>query len=136
MGTFHFMQACLPFLKERGGHVVNVASAAGLTGYAGWASYAAAKEGIRGLTKVAANEWGPHRINVNVICPAAATESFESWGTANPALRDAMLSQIPLGRMGDPEIDIGRAVVFLSSDESAYVTGMTMMVDGGQTILH
>jgi NAD(P)-dependent dehydrogenase (short-subunit alcohol dehydrogenase family) len=136
MGTFFFMQACLPSLKERGGRVVNVASAAGLTGYAGWASYAAAKEGIRGLTKVAAHEWGAHGITVNVICPAAATEGFESWGAAHPELRDAMVSQIPLGRIGDPETDIGRVVVFLASEESVYVTGMTMMVDGGQTILH
>ena len=61
MGTFHFMQACFPHLRRRGGKIVNIASAAGLVGYAGWASYAAAKEGIRALTKVAAHEWGQAR---------------------------------------------------------------------------
>jgi NAD(P)-dependent dehydrogenase (short-subunit alcohol dehydrogenase family) len=74
--TFYFMQACLPQLRQKGGKVINVASAAGLLGHPGWTSYAVAKEGIRALTKVAAREWGIHKINVNAICPAAETPSF------------------------------------------------------------
>ncbi len=135
-GTFYFMQACFPLLKRRGGKIINVASGAGLAGTAGWTSYAVAKEGIRALTKVAAHEWGTHQINVNVICPAAETPSFKLWKGNNPELAEGMLDSIPLGRMGDPEADIARAVVFLASADSDFVTGLTMMVDGGQTILH
>ena len=135
MGTFHFMQACFPHLRRRGGKIVNLASAAGLVGYAGWASYAAAKEGIRALTKVAAHEWGKHKINVNAICPLAETPSAKAWRSANPELAQSMLQSIPLGHLGDPETDIGRAVAFLAGPDSDFITGMTMMVDGGQTIL-
>ncbi|MAG29446.1 MAG: hypothetical protein CL908_00975 [Deltaproteobacteria bacterium] len=134
--TFYFMQACLPHLRRRGGKVINVASAAGLLGYPGWTSYAVAKEGIRALTKVAAREWGTYKINVNAICPAAETPSFGAWRDNHPDLAKDMLASIPLGHLGDPEVDIGRAVVFLASSDSDFVTGLTMMVDGGQTILH
>lgn len=136
MGTFYFMQACLPLLRVRGGKVINVASAAGLVGYAGWASYAVAKEGIRALTKVAANEWGKHKINVNVVCPLSLTPSMREWSSNHPELAKTMTESIPLGRFGDPEKDIARAVAFLAGPDSDYVTGLTMMVDGGQTILH
>jgi 2-hydroxycyclohexanecarboxyl-CoA dehydrogenase len=134
--TFYFMQACLPFLRKKGGKVINVASAAGLLGHPGWTSYAVAKEGIRALTKVSARERGTHKINVNAICPAAETPSFRIWRDNNPELARAMTDEIPLGHLGDPEADIGRAVVFLASEDSDFITGMTMMVDGGQTILH
>jgi len=136
MGTFYFMQACFPFLRRRGGKIINVASAAGLLGYVGWASYAAAKEGIRALTKVAAHEWGQHKINVNAICPLALTPSMKEWTTSNPELMKTMVQSIPLAHLGDPEKDIGRAVAFLAGPDSDFITGMTMMVDGGQTILH
>jgi len=136
MGTFYFMQACLPLLRRRGGKVINVASAAGLVGYAGWASYGVAKEGIRALTKVAAHEWGKHKINVNAICPLALTPSMKEWSAGNPELAKIMVESIPLAHFGDPEKDIGRAVAFLAGPDSDFITGMTMMVDGGQTILH
>jgi len=136
LGTFRFMQACFPALRRRGGKVVNLASAAGLVGYAGWASYAVSKEGIRALTKVAAREWGQYKINVNAICPVAETPSFQEWSRKHPDLAKAMIDAIPLGHLGDPQIDIGRAVVFLASSDADFVTGLTMMVDGGQTILH
>lgn len=136
LGTFYFMQACFPLLRRRGGKIINVASAAGLLGYAGWTSYAVSKEGIRALTKVAAHEWGQHKINVNVICPAADTPSMQEWSGNHPDLAKEMIRSIPLGHLGDPEADIGRAVVFLAGPDSDYITGLTMMVDGGQTILH
>jgi 2-hydroxycyclohexanecarboxyl-CoA dehydrogenase len=134
--TFYFMQACLPLMRAGGGKVINVASAAGLLGHPGWTSYAVAKEGIRALTKVAAREWGGYKINVNSICPVAETPSYQAWRDENPGLADELVASIPLGHMGDPEADIGRAVVFLASRDSDFITGMTMMVDGGQTILH
>ncbi|HKK51450.1 MAG TPA: SDR family NAD(P)-dependent oxidoreductase [Myxococcota bacterium] len=136
LGTYRFMQACLPLLRLRGGKVINLASAAGLVGYAGWTSYAVSKEGIRALTKVAAREWGPYGIQVNAICPLAETPGSREWSADHPELARQMRETIPLGRLGDAEHDIGRAVVFLASEDSSYVTGLTMMIDGGQTILH
>ncbi|MFC1999707.1 SDR family NAD(P)-dependent oxidoreductase [Chloroflexota bacterium] len=136
MAALYFMQACFPYFKEHGGKIINLASGAGLSGYPGLTAYAVAKEGIRALTRVAAHEWGQYKINVNVVCPLANTPKFQAWGESEPVQRDAMIATIPLGRMGDCEIDIGRAVVFLASPDADYITGLTMMVDGGQMILH
>ena len=136
LAAFYFMQACFPHFKDHGGKIISLASAAGLYGHPGWTAYAVAKESIRALTKVAAHEWGQYKINVNVICPLASTPLFQAWGDAEPELRDAMIASIPLGRMGDCEMDIGHAVVFLASPDADYITGLTMMVDGGQMVLH
>ena len=73
---------------------------------------------------------------MNAICPIADSPSFQVWREKNPELAQDLLASIPLGHMGDPELDIGRAVAFLASPESDFITGMTMMVDGGQTIIH
>ncbi len=82
--TFYYMQACYPHLKETKGSVINFASGAGLFGNYGQCAYAAAKEGIRGLTRVAATEWGPDGINVNVVCPLAWTAALENFKEAYP----------------------------------------------------
>ena len=82
--TFYYMKACYPYLKETRGSIINFASGAGLFGNYGQCSYAAAKEGIRGLSRVAATEWGPDGINVNVICPLAWTSQLEQWKAYNP----------------------------------------------------
>lgn len=135
MGTFYFMQECFPYMKQRGGKIINFASAAGLEGHSNWAAYAAAKEGIRALTRVACHEWGQFRINVNVICPMAGSPHMLEWGKSNPGMLDLIVAMIPLKRMGDCEKDIGRAVVFLAGPDSDYITGQTLMVDGGQAML-
>ena len=135
LGTFYHMQACFPYLKEHGGKIINVASGAGLEGYPRLGAYTAAKEGIRALTKVAAHEWGQYNINVNAMCPLANSPKMQAWGEALPNELNAALAKVPLGRLGDCENDIGPAVVFLASSDSDYITGHTMMVDGGQTIL-
>ncbi|AXH99260.1 SDR family NAD(P)-dependent oxidoreductase [Sporosarcina sp. PTS2304] len=129
--TFYLMQAALPYLKETKGKVINFASGAGLNGDANQASYAAAKEAIRAITRVAANEWGSYGINCNLISPIALTPGVEQWAAAHPDSYQAMLDKNPLGRLGDPEEDIGRTAVFLASDDSNYITGQTIMVDGG-----
>ena len=82
--TFHYMQACYPYLKETQGSVINFASGAGLFGNYGQCAYAAAKEGIRGLTRVAATEWGRDHINVNIVCPLAWTAQLEQFQKAYP----------------------------------------------------
>ncbi len=129
--TFFYMKACYPYLKETKGSVINFGSGAGLFGKLGQSSYAAAKEGIRGLTRVAAAEWGPDGINVNDICPLAMTESLEQWKKAYPDLFEKTIQSIPLGRFGDCQKDIGRVCVFLASDEASYVTGETITLQGG-----
>lgn len=129
--TFNFMQACYPELKKTEGKVINFASGAGLEGQHTQASYAAAKEAIRAISRVAANEWGPDNINVNLISPIAATHGVQVWKENNPEMYEAMINKIPLRRLGDPEGDIGRTAVFLASNDSDYITGQTFMVDGG-----
>ncbi|WP_339230906.1 SDR family oxidoreductase [Oceanobacillus sp. FSL K6-2867] len=129
--TFHFMQASYPELKKTRGKVINFASGAGLDGQVTQTSYAAAKEAIRAISRVAANEWGPDGINVNLISPIALTPGVEQWRDNAPELYDAMINKLPLRRLGDPEQDIGRTAVFLASSDSDYITGQTIMVDGG-----
>ncbi|MEG0825773.1 MAG: SDR family oxidoreductase, partial [Oscillospiraceae bacterium] len=82
--TFFYMKHAFPYLKESDGSVINFASGAGISGNPGQSSYAAAKEGIRGLSRVAAAEWGPHNINVNVVCPLVMTDKLAAWGRENP----------------------------------------------------
>lgn len=129
--TFNFMKEAYPELKKTEGKIINFSSGAGISGQATQASYAAAKEAIRAITRVAANEWGPDNINVNLISPIALTEGVEQWSKSAPELYEKMVNNIPLRRLGNPEQDIGRTAVFLASDDSNYITGQTIMVDGG-----
>ncbi|WP_332649081.1 SDR family NAD(P)-dependent oxidoreductase [Lysinibacillus sp. 54212] len=129
--TFYMMQAALPYLKESKGNIINFASGAGINGDVNQGSYAAAKEAIRAITRVAANEFGPFGINVNIISPIAKSPGMVQWAEANPEYYQGMLAKIPLRRLGEIEEDIGRVAVFLASEDSAYITGQTIMVDGG-----
>ena len=129
--AFFYMRECYPYLKETQGSVINFASGAGLFGKLGQSSYAAAKEGIRGLSRVAAAEWGPDGIRVNVICPLAMTESLQDWKEHFPELFEKTIQGIPLGHFADPKDDIGRVAVFLASEDAQYVTGETITLQGG-----
>ena len=129
--AFFYMRECFPYLKESKGSVINFASGAGLFGKLGQASYAAAKEGIRGMSRVAAAEWGPDGVRVNVVCPLAMTESLQDWKEHYPDLFEKTIQGIPLGRFADPKDDIGRVCVFLASDDAHYVTGETITLQGG-----
>ncbi|MER2261274.1 MAG: SDR family oxidoreductase [Psychrobacillus sp.] len=133
--TFYLMQAALPYLKETKGNVINFASGAGLAGHETQGAYAAAKEAIRGISRVAANEWGRFGINVNIISPIANSEGVQAWAKAQPEYYENVRSKIPLGRFGDVEEDIGRVAVFLASEDSKYITGQTIMADGGSIML-
>lgn len=133
--TFYLMQAALPYLKETEGKIINFASGAGINGDANQAAYAAAKEAIRAITRVAANEFGPFGINVNLISPIANSPGVQQWAKEQPEYYEEMLSKIPLRRLGELEEDIGRAAVFLASEDSDYISGQTLMVDGGATKL-
>ena len=134
LGVVNVMQACLPHLRERRGSVINFGSGAGVRGSAGYATYAPVKEAVRALTRVAAGEWGSAGVRVNAICPFARSEQFEEWAAAYPEQEALAGASAILGRVGDCESDIGRAVVFLASDDASFITGHTLMVDGGQTV--
>lgn len=129
--AFFYMRECFPYLKQTKGSVINFASGAGLFGKLGQSSYAAAKEGIRGMSRVAAAEWGPDGVRVNVVCPLAMTESLRQWKEQYPDLFEKTIQGIPLGRFADPLEDIGRVCVFLASDDASYVTGETITLQGG-----
>lgn len=129
--TFHYMKAAYPYLKKTQGSVINFASGAGLFGNKGQASYAAAKEGIRGLSRVAAAEWGPDGINVNVVCPLAWTTQLEQFQKAYPQAFEANVHMPPMGRFGHTEKDIGRVCVQLASADFKYMSGETITLEGG-----
>lgn len=129
--TLQFMLAAYPELKKAGGSIVNFGSGAALAGSKFQASYAAAKEAIRGLSRVGATEWAADDIRVNVVCPVALTEGVIAWREQFPDEYQKVKDQIPLGRFGDPQEDIAPIVAFLLSKDSQFMTGQTLMADGG-----
>ena len=129
--TFYYMKACYPYLKETQGSVINFASGAGLFGNYGQCSYAAAKEGIRGMSRVAATEWAKDGINVNVICPLAWTSQLENFEKAYPDAFKANVKMPPAGHFGDPETEIGRVCVQLANPDFKYLNGETLTLEGG-----
>lgn len=135
LATWRLMRACHPHLSG-GGSIVNMGSAAGVrwdpSGYGG---YAAAKEAIRSLTRVAACEWASDGIRVNAILPLALSPALADWVKQRPEEAQEYLRTVPLGRFGDAETDIGPAAVFLCSDAAKYITGHSMPVDGGQAFM-
>ena len=129
--AFYYMKACYPYLAKSHGSVINFASGAGLFGNYGQCAYAAAKEGIRGLTRVAATEWSKDGINVNVICPLAWTSQLENFKNAYPEAFEKNVHTPPMGFFGDPEEHIGRVCVQLAHPDFKYMTGETLTLDGG-----
>lgn len=130
--TLWTMQAVLPYMKKQGGgRIVTMGTAMGMTGAAGYGPYAASKEAIRALTRTAAREWGKYGVTVNCVLPASVAHRLPPGDDARTAAFRDMYADHPLGRDGDPQDDIAPAVTFLLSDASRYVTGHTMMVDGG-----
>ena len=137
--TFYCCRAVFPYMKEGGGKIVNFGSITALEGWEGTADYNATKEAVRGFSRTAAREWGKYKINVNVICPSALTPSKieAAFGSDSQQAQERRqfitdwTAKLPLRRVGDPERDIGRAVVFLASEDSDFITGQTLNVDGG-----
>jgi 3-oxoacyl-[acyl-carrier protein] reductase len=128
-GTFNCIKAVTKtMMKQRSGRIVNVSSVVGMSGNPGQANYVASKAGIIGLTKGVAKELASRGITVNVVAPGYVDTDMTT-GLADKA-KEMMISQIPLGRVGMPE-DIAAAVVFLASDEAAYITGQVIQVNGG-----
>ncbi|MFY9343724.1 MAG: 3-oxoacyl-[acyl-carrier-protein] reductase [Planctomycetota bacterium] len=117
--------------KARGGRIVNVGSVVGLSGNAGQANYAASKAGLIGLSKSLAQEFGGRGLTVNVVAPGFVETDMTAALT--PEVRATMLRQIPVGRFGSPA-DVAGAVAFLCSDAASWITGQTLVVDGGMTM--
>ena len=129
--AFYYMKACYPYLKETQGSIINFASGAGLFGNFGQCAYAAAKEGIRGLSRVAATEWAKDGINTNIISPLAWTSQLEQFEKAYPDAFKANVKTPPAGHFGDPEKEIGRVCVQLASPDFKYMNGETITLEGG-----
>lgn len=129
--AFYYMKACYPHLKHSKGSVINFASGAGLFGNYGQCAYAAAKEGIRGLSRVAATEWGPDSINVNVICPLAWTAKLEQFQQTYPDAFKANVKMPPMGHYGNAETEIGRVCVQLACPDFKFMSGETLTLEGG-----
>lgn len=129
--AFYYMKACYPYLKETQGSIINFASGAGLFGNFGQCAYAAAKEGIRGLSRVAATEWAKDGINTNIICPLAWTSQLEQFEKAYPDAFKANVKTPPAGHFGDPKKEIGRVCVQLASPDFKYMNGETITLEGG-----
>ncbi len=131
-GTWWAMCAVRPHMAARGaGRIVNFGSLAFDEGHRGLGDYAAAKGGITGLTRVAAREWGPLGITVNVVYPAALSKRGQDYIARDPEGFRRAMAERPIGRLGDPDADIAPVVLFLASDESRFLTGHVLYVDGG-----
>jgi len=132
-GAFNVIRAATrPLLKQKSGRIINVSSVVGRMGNAGQANYAASKAGLIGLTKATARELASRGITVNAVAPGFIDEGMTDG--LGEDLRKALLQQIPLGRLGSAD-DVASAIVFLASDAAAYVTGQTLSVDGGMTMI-
>ncbi|HZG76833.1 MAG TPA: 3-oxoacyl-[acyl-carrier-protein] reductase [Paenibacillus sp.] len=128
-GVFNCIKAVTrPMMKQRSGRIVNISSVVGALGNPGQANYVAAKAGVIGLTKSVARELASRNITVNCVAPGFIETDMTDKLT--PELKEAMLKQIPLAALGQPE-QIAKVVRFLASDESSYMTGQTLHVDGG-----
>jgi NAD(P)-dependent dehydrogenase (short-subunit alcohol dehydrogenase family) len=130
-GAWHCASAAFSALTERGGTFLVMTSPAGIEGSATLPLYATMKGALRGFAKSLAREWAPHRITVNAISPLAYSPALTAAIEAEPAMEARLARRIPIGRIGDPERDIGSAVAYLVGPEARYITGQTLGVDGG-----
>jgi len=134
LATFRLMRECHPhFVARGGGAIVNLGTSAAVRwDMSTYGAYAAVKQATRALTRAACAEWAHDNIRVNTIAPLAMSPGMEFWINAVPEEAAAFIKTIPLGRVGDCEIDIGRAVVFLVGPDARYLSGATIPLDGGQ----
>jgi 3-oxoacyl-[acyl-carrier protein] reductase len=131
-GAYHCARAALPHLRGRGGRFLLMTSPAALEGSVALPAYGAVKGALRGMAKSLAVEWGPLGITVNCVSPLARTPALLNAYRENPALEPRLRQVVPLGRVGEAEDDIAPVVVFLLSDAARYITGQTIVVDGGR----
>jgi NAD(P)-dependent dehydrogenase (short-subunit alcohol dehydrogenase family) len=135
VATLFFMRACFPHLVGNDGRIINLRSGSEIQGLPGYGTYIAAKAAVGGITRLAAREWGRRGITVNAICPFALSEAAKSHFDSRPEDLEAAYASLSIPRSGDPELDIGRAAVFLAGPDAGFITGCTLMVDGGGSFL-
>jgi NAD(P)-dependent dehydrogenase (short-subunit alcohol dehydrogenase family) len=134
-GPLWAMQKAFPIMKEKGyGRVINICSLNGVNAHMGTLEYNSAKEALRALTRTAAREWASTGVVCNVICPAAKSATFKVVMAEHPELVAAADASNPMGYIGDPYQDIAPVALFLAGEDSRYVTGNTLFVDGGSHI--
>jgi NAD(P)-dependent dehydrogenase (short-subunit alcohol dehydrogenase family) len=131
-GLYHCARFALPHLTRRAGRLVLMTSPAAMEGSVALPAYGAVKGAVRGMAKSLAVEWGPLGVGVNCLSPLAHTSALERAYRANPALASRLAQVVPLGRVGDPDTDIAPVVVFLLGAGARYITGQTIVVDGGR----
>ena len=131
-GTFLFTKALArEFVRQRSGRIVNIASVIGLVGNAGQCNYGASKAGVIGLTKSVARELASRSVTCNAVAPGFIETKMTA--ALSEDIRQKLMTQIPLRRLGSPE-DVANAVRFLASDQAAYITGQVLTVDGGMVM--
>jgi NAD(P)-dependent dehydrogenase (short-subunit alcohol dehydrogenase family) len=131
-GAYHCARFARPHLEQRRGRFLLMTSPAAMEGSSALPAYAAVKGAVRGLARSLAVEWGPVGVGVVCVSPLAHTPALERAYVANPELEARMSRMVPLGRIGDPDTDIAPVVVFLLADDARYITGQTIVVDGGR----
>jgi len=133
--VFWAMRAAFPIMKAQNyGRIVNMGSLNGVNAHMFTMAYNASKEAMRAMIRTAAVEWGPFGITCNIICPAANSPQSDEYFAANPEMTTAILQQIPAGRFGNAEKDVGPAAVFLASEGGGYVSGNTVFASGGSQV--
>jgi 3-oxoacyl-[acyl-carrier protein] reductase len=131
-GAYHCARFALPHLQRRRGRLVLMTSPAAMEGSVALPAYAAVKGAVRGLARSLAVEWGPLGVGVVCVSPLARTPALERAYRENPELEARLARLVPLGRVGDADTDVAPAVVFLLGDGARYITGQTLVVDGGR----
>ena len=136
IGALNYMQAAFPYMKaQHEGRIINFASATGMFGIAGQLAYGSNKEAIRGMTKIAAKEWGQYGICVNVVLPGAESPAAKAWAQKFPEEYAKQVNLNPMKRFGNPENDIAPVVAFLAGPDSCYYSGHSVIVDGANSIM-
>jgi 3-oxoacyl-[acyl-carrier protein] reductase len=130
-GAYHCAHAAFAALRESRGAMIVMTSPAGVEGSATLPLYATVKGALRGFAKSLAREWAPHGVTVNVVSPLAFSPAMINAIAEDPAMEERLNRRVPLGRVGDPETDVGAAVAFLLGPDAAYITGQTIGIDGG-----
>jgi 3-oxoacyl-[acyl-carrier protein] reductase len=130
-GAYHCAVASLEPLRASGGTLIVMTSPAGIEGSATLPLYATVKGALRAFAKSLAREWAPDGVTVNVVSPLAFSPAMEHAIAADPAMEERLNRRVPLGRVGDPEADVGAGVAFLVGPQARYITGQTLGIDGG-----
>lgn len=134
-GPFLCARAVLPTMLSQGvGHIINVASIAGIVAFPARSAYSTSKAAVLGLTRSLAADYAPHGIRANAVCPGMVETPMTQWRLDTPGLREQVVAHTPMGRVADPT-EIARAITVIASDELPFMTGHALVIDGGWTAL-